>query len=257
MWRKDAFLVVAIGWICAGVGVGPGRASARHPSPAVPRVARGPMHAPGRLLRRSAVPRRDLWAGRCRHAHVGGPLTGARMPRSTSPGTARPGLSVLPSRLRDPPARPQRRGRADAHLPARQRLLRHRWVCRRRSLWPTPARAVDLAEEVGEGLGRSVLGCVLAGVASLVWVLHGPWWVGVILGVTSAFAATTGDLMESMIKRDLGIKDMSKILPGHGGVMDRLDSLIMTAPVVGPSRHRAPAGKDARIRTPPAAARAS
>lgn len=83
-----------------------------------------------------------------------------------------------------------------------------------------------------EGLGGSVLGCVLAGVGSLVWVLHGPWWVGVILGVTSAFAATTGDLMESMIKRDLGIKDMSKILPGHGGVMDRLDSLIMTAPVV-------------------------
>ena len=73
---------------------------------------------------------------------------------------------------------------------------------------------------------------MLAGVGSVVWVLHGPWWVGVILGVTSAFAATTGDLMESMIKRDLGIKDMSKILPGHGGVMDRLDSLIMTAPVV-------------------------
>jgi phosphatidate cytidylyltransferase len=83
-----------------------------------------------------------------------------------------------------------------------------------------------------EGLGGSVLGCVLAGVGSVVFVLHGTWWVGAVLGVTSAFAATTGDLMESMIKRDLGIKDMSNLLPAHGGFMDRLDSLIMTAPIV-------------------------
>jgi phosphatidate cytidylyltransferase len=47
-----------------------------------------------------------------------------------------------------------------------------------------------------------------------------------------AIAATVGDLMESLIKRDLGIKDMSHILPGHGGIMDRLDSLVVVAPIV-------------------------
>ena len=83
-----------------------------------------------------------------------------------------------------------------------------------------------------EGLAGSVLMTAATGVACLVYLLDGPWWVGIILGVSSAFAATTGDLMESMIKRDLGIKDMSHILPGHGGLMDRLDSLIVTAPVV-------------------------
>ena len=47
-----------------------------------------------------------------------------------------------------------------------------------------------------------------------------------------AIAATIGDLMESLIKRDLGIKDMSNILPGHGGIMDRLDSLVVVVPIV-------------------------
>jgi len=50
-------------------------------------------------------------------------------------------------------------------------------------------------------------------------------------GVTIATSATVGDLGESMIKRDLGIKDMGHLLPGHGGLMDRLDSLLPSAPV--------------------------
>jgi phosphatidate cytidylyltransferase len=59
-------------------------------------------------------------------------------------------------------------------------------------------------------------------------LLDGRWWVGVALGAVAAFAATLGDLCESVIKRDLGIKDMSQVIPGHGGIMDRLDSLLAT-----------------------------
>jgi phosphatidate cytidylyltransferase len=58
-----------------------------------------------------------------------------------------------------------------------------------------------------------------------------PFWVGIILGVSLVAAGTGGDLIESILKRDLGIKDMSSFLPGHGGVMDRLDSLLVAAPV--------------------------
>jgi len=83
-----------------------------------------------------------------------------------------------------------------------------------------------------EGAAGSAVACVIGGVVSVTLVLEGPWWAGVLVGLAVVVAATVGDLTESTIKRDLGIKDMGNILPGHGGVMDRLDSLLLAAPVV-------------------------
>jgi phosphatidate cytidylyltransferase len=82
-----------------------------------------------------------------------------------------------------------------------------------------------------EGAAGSALACVVAGVASVMVLLDGPWWVGAALGLALVASATVGDLTESTVKRDLGIKDMGSILPGHGGLMDRLDSLLLSAPV--------------------------
>lgn len=63
------------------------------------------------------------------------------------------------------------------------------------------------------------------------YLLEKPWWLGLAMGILGSLAATAGDLIESGIKRDIGIKDMSSLLPGHGGMLDRLDSAIITAPV--------------------------
>jgi phosphatidate cytidylyltransferase len=83
-----------------------------------------------------------------------------------------------------------------------------------------------------EGFAGSLVFCVVAGVLLVVQLLDGDWWVGAALGLIAVVMATLGDLCESVIKRDLGIKDMSQVIPGHGGLMDRLDSLLATiAPI--------------------------
>ena len=82
-----------------------------------------------------------------------------------------------------------------------------------------------------EGLAGSALACIAAGAILLPSLLHGHWWQGVILGAAAVTAAVFGDLAASMIKRDLGIKDFGRLLPGHGGVLDRIDSLLTFAPV--------------------------
>ena len=82
-----------------------------------------------------------------------------------------------------------------------------------------------------EGVAGSAVACVAVASVLIAWPLGGEVWQGVLLGLAVVATATIGDLGESLLKRDIGIKDMGDLLPGHGGIMDRLDSMLCTAPV--------------------------
>jgi phosphatidate cytidylyltransferase len=94
-----------------------------------------------------------------------------------------------------------------------------------------PMARVISPKKSWEGFAGSMVATIAVGVWLVTSFLGGDWWVGVLLGVIAAVMATLGDLCESVMKRDLGIKDMSQVIPGHGGLMDRLDSLLAALPV--------------------------
>lgn len=83
-----------------------------------------------------------------------------------------------------------------------------------------------------EGLIGSLAFTVLGGILAFKYIMGMHWWIGAVVGLMIVFTATCGDLIESAMKRDLTLKDMGTLLPGHGGMLDRLDSVLVSAPAL-------------------------
>ncbi|MFQ3680145.1 MAG: phosphatidate cytidylyltransferase, partial [Pseudanabaenaceae cyanobacterium] len=101
-----------------------------------------------------------------------------------------------------------------------------KWLGRTRLSNISPKKTV-------EGAVLGLASCLLV---ALAWArgLHWPLWglSGAVVGVVVGIASLLGDLTESMMKRDAGVKDSGQIIPGHGGILDRADSYVFTAPLV-------------------------
>jgi phosphatidate cytidylyltransferase len=83
-----------------------------------------------------------------------------------------------------------------------------------------------------EGLAGSVVFTIVGGCLAFHYIMKMDWWIGIVVGLMIVFTATCGDLIESAMKRDLSLKDMGTLLPGHGGMLDRLDSVVLSAPAM-------------------------
>lgn len=83
-----------------------------------------------------------------------------------------------------------------------------------------------------EGLIGSLVFTVTGGILAFTYIMTMHWWIGAVVGLMIVFTATCGDLIESAMKRDLELKDMGSLLPGHGGILDRLDSVLISAPAL-------------------------
>ena len=83
-----------------------------------------------------------------------------------------------------------------------------------------------------EGLAGSVVFTIIGGCLAFHYIMDMDWWIGIIVGLMIVFTATCGDLIESAMKRDMSLKDMGTLLPGHGGMLDRLDSVVLSAPAM-------------------------
>lgn len=83
-----------------------------------------------------------------------------------------------------------------------------------------------------EGLVGSTIFTLIGSALAFEYLMNMHWWIGIPVGIAAIFTATCGDLIESALKRDMQLKDMGSLLPGHGGMMDRIDSVLLTAPML-------------------------
>ncbi len=93
------------------------------------------------------------------------------------------------------------------------------------------APAISPKKTVEGAVGGFLVGGLVMAIAGSWWLPTAPWPLRLLLGMTIVALGISGDLFESMLKRSAGVKDSSHLIPGHGGVLDRIDALLFAAPV--------------------------